>query len=109
MQGPFRFVFFLNLIVNFVLPLLLLMKRDAKRNYTWVAVLAIIIIAGHWLDFYQMVAVATVGHPVFPWFEAGIGLGFVGIIIFVTATQLAKAPLTAKTHPYLKESIIHHT
>lgn len=109
LQGIFRPVFFLNLIVNFVLPLLLLMKRDAKRNYTFVAVMAVIIITGHWVDFFQMVTPGTVGELHFPWYELGIGLGFVGIIIFVASNQLTKAPLTPKTHPYLRESIIHHT
>jgi hypothetical protein len=39
----------------------------------------------------------------------GIALGFVGLIMFVTARSLAKHPLIAKNHPFLKESIIHHT
>jgi hypothetical protein len=41
--------------------------------------------------------------------DLGIGLGFVGLIMFVTARSLAKHPLIAKNHPFLKESIIHHT
>ncbi|UYQ92576.1 quinol:cytochrome C oxidoreductase [Chitinophaga horti] len=108
MQGPFRPVFFANLIVNFVLPLLILMKRGAKRNATLVTIMAIVVISGHWLDFFQMVAPGTQdNHLVFPWYELGIGLGFVGIVIFVTLHQLTKASLTPKTHPYLRESIIH--
>jgi len=31
------------------------------------------------------------------------------LIMFATARALAKAPLTAKNHPFFKESIIHHT
>ncbi len=108
--GPFRGVFFLNLIINFILPLLLLMKRDTKRNFTAMTYIAILIIFGHWLDFFQMVAPSTSGEVLhFPWYEFGLGLGFVGVIIFVTIHQLAKAPLAPKNHPYLKESIIHHT
>lgn len=107
--GPFRPVFFLNLIINFICPLLILMKRASKRNYTVVTFMAVLIIFGHWLDFFQMVMPATVKELNFPWFELGIGLGFVGLIIWLTANQLAKAPLTPKNHPYLKESIVHHT
>lgn len=107
--GEFRPVFFLNLVINFLTPLLFLMKRDTKRNYTSIVFIAILIIAGHWLDFWQMVAPGTVKHLVFPWYELGIGLGFTGIIILVVAKQLTKAPLVPKNHPYLKESIIHHT
>lgn len=107
--GEFRSVFFLNLIINFIAPLLIFMKRATKRNNTIVAFTAGLIIFGHWLDFWQMVAPGTVKHLVFPWYELGIGLGFLGLTIYLTALQLAKAPLTPKNHPYLKESIIHHT
>ncbi|MRG46761.1 quinol:cytochrome C oxidoreductase [Chitinophaga sp. SYP-B3965] len=107
--GPFRPIFFLNLIINFVAPLLILMKRDPKRNNTMVAFMAGVIIFGHWLDFFQMVMPGTVHELNFPWYELGLGLGFVGLIIWITGNQLAKAPLAPKNHPYLKESIVHHT
>lgn len=107
--GEWRPVFFLNLIINFICPLLILMKRSTKRNYTVITFVAVLVIFGHWLDFYQMVMPGTVGGLHFPWFELGIGLGFVGLIILITVNQLAKAPLVPKNHPYLKESIIHHT
>jgi hypothetical protein len=48
-------------------------------------------------------------HVPFMLVDFGIGLGFVGIIMFVTAKSLAKGPLLARNHPFLKESIIHHT
>ena len=56
-----------------------------------------------------MVAPGSVKTLVFPWYELGIGVGFTGLVIFLVANQLAKASLVAKNHPYLKESIIHHT
>jgi hypothetical protein len=42
-------------------------------------------------------------------FDFGIALGFVGLIMWQTASALSKHPLLAKNHPFLKESIIHHT
>ncbi|GEP91333.1 hypothetical protein SAMN05660909_03334 [Chitinophaga terrae (ex Kim and Jung 2007)] len=107
--GEWRPIFFLNLLINFITPLLFLMKRDTKRNYTAIVFIAVVIIFGHWLDFWQMVYPGTVKHLVFPWYELGLGLGFVGLIIFLTANQLTKAALVPKNHPYLKESIVHHT
>ena len=32
-QGPYKGIFFLNLVINFVAPILILMKRGSKRNY----------------------------------------------------------------------------
>jgi hypothetical protein len=42
-------------------------------------------------------------------YDFGVALGFIGIIMFVTGRALSSAPLIAKNHPFLKESIIHHT
>ena len=111
MNGPFRGIFFLNLILNFVSPILILMKRGTKRNYTIITFMAVLIIFGHWIDFYQMVMPGTVGgeNAQLSWYEFGIAIGYVGMIILLTGNALAKRPLVIKYHPFLKESIIHHT
>jgi len=110
MQGVYRGLFLLNLVINFLAPLLILMKRASKRNYGTITMMAVLIIFGHWLDFYQMVFPAiSKEHVPFMLVDLGIGLGFVGLIMFLTARALAKAPLIARNHPFLKESIIHHT
>jgi hypothetical protein len=110
LQGPYRAIFFLNLIINFLAPLLILMRRGSKRNYGTITMMSVLILFGHWLDYYQMVFPSlSPDHVPFMLVDMGIGLGFVGIIMFVTARSLAKHPLIAKNHPFLKESIIHHT
>jgi hypothetical protein len=110
LQGPYRWIFLLNLIINFLAPLLILMTRGSKRNYGTITMMAALIIFGHWLDFYQMVFPSiSKEHVPFMLVDLGIGLGFVGLIMFLTARALSKAPLIAKNHPFLKESIIHHT
>lgn len=110
MQGVYRGVFLLNLVINFLAPLLILMTRRAKRNYGTITMMAVLIIFGHWLDFFQMVHPGPSRYHVpFMLVDLGIALGFVGIIMFVTGRQLAKSPLVSKHHPFLKESIIHHT
>ena len=108
-------IFFLNLIINFLAPILILMRRGSKRNYTTMTFMAVLIIFGHWLDFYQMVFPALTKdasgqtHVPLNLFDFGVAAGFVGLIMFSTARALGKAPLTAKNHPFFKESIIHHT
>jgi hypothetical protein len=110
LQGPYRIIFFLNLIINFLAPLLILMTRSSKRNYGTITMMSALIIFGHWLDFYQMVFPGiSRDHVPFMLVDMGIGLGFVGLIMFVTGRALAGAPLLARNHPFLKESIIHHT
>jgi cytochrome bd-type quinol oxidase subunit 2 len=110
MQGAYRAIFFLNLILNFVAPLLILMKRGSKRNYGTITMMSVLIIFGHWLDYYQMVFPSiSPDHVPLMLADLGIGLGFIGLIMFVTARSLAKHPLVPINHPFLKESIVHHT
>ncbi|NOT50957.1 MAG: quinol:cytochrome C oxidoreductase [Chitinophagaceae bacterium] len=109
-QGVWSGVFWLMFIINFIAPILLLMKRGAKRNYTTVTFMALLIIFGHWLDFFQMVHPnSSPNHvPMLLW-DFGIALGFVGLIMFITARALSRSSLLAKNHPFIKESLIHHT
>jgi hypothetical protein len=109
-QGPYRGIFFLNIIINFVCPLLILMKRASKRNYTLMTFMAVLIIFGHWIDFYQMVmGSVSKDHVTLGWLDFGIAAMFVGLLIFFVSKALAEKPLLAKYNPFLKESIIHHT
>jgi len=109
-QGPFRGIFFLNLVINFICPLLILMKRSAKRNWTLMTFMAVLIIFGHWIDFWQMVMPGTLkDHAELMPFEFGTAAFFIGIIMWRVGIYISKNPLLAKNHPFLKESMIHHT
>lgn len=109
-QGIYSGIFWLMLVINFIAPLLILMTRGAKRNYGTVAFMAVLIIFGHWLDFYQMVFPAvSPDHVPMIVYDFGVALFFVGLILFVVGRALTKAPLLAKNHPFVKESLIHHT
>ena len=109
-DGVWKGIFYMNLVINFICPLLILMTKNAKRNYTLMAFMAILIIFGHWMDFNQMVmASVSKDHVTLSWFDFGIAALYAGMIIFFVGRALAKAPLLAKNHPFLKESIIHHT
>jgi len=115
-QGVYSGIFWLMFMINFLAPLLILMRRGAKRNYSTITFMSLLIIFGHWLDFYQMVfpspmTDAKTGETHVPMilYDFGVALGFVGLIMFVTGRALSKAPLIAKNHPFIKESVIHHT
>jgi hypothetical protein len=109
-QGPYKGIFFLNLIINFVCPILILMTRSAKRNYTLITFMAVMIIFGHWIDFYQMIMGSIrKGDAALSWFDFGIAAFFIGMIVLFVGKALASRPLVPKYHPFLKESIIHHT
>lgn len=108
--GPYKGIFFFNLIVNFLCPLLILMKKGSKRNWTLMTFMAVLIILGHWIDFFQMVMPGTVREKweLMP-FEFGIACLFIGLIMWGAGQYLSKNSLLQKNHPFLKESMIHHT
>jgi hypothetical protein len=109
-EGAYEGVFYLNLVINFLAPLLILMKRGSKRNYATVTFMCVLLLFGHWLDFYQMVFPKPSPDRVpLNLFDFGIALGFVGLIMWQTARVLSRFPMLAKNHPFVKESIIHHT
>jgi len=108
--GPYKGIFFLNLILNFICPLLILMKKGTKRNWTLMTFMAVLIIFGHWIDFYQMVMPGTLHENAHmrP-FEFGVPCLFIGLIMWGAGRYLSQHSLLAKNHPFLKESMIHHT
>jgi len=109
-EGAYEGIFYLNLVINFVAPLLIYMSRGSKRNYATLTFMSVLLIFGHWLDFYQMVFAGPYpDHVPMNVFDFGIALGFVGLIMWQAAQVMSKFPLLARNHPFLKESIIHHT
>jgi hypothetical protein len=101
--------FFINLILNFFLPFLLLMTRQAKRHSRILKVVCPIIIFGHWIDFFLMVTPGTMkDNGGFGLLEIGTILIFGSAFLFVVLSNLAKHPLIAKNHPMLEESLHHH-
>lgn len=109
-EPEYKWWFWLNIVLNFVAPLLLLMSRDAKRLATRMVITCIVLIGGHWLDYYLMTMPGTVGeHRGFGVEEIGIFIGFAGIFTFLMLTQLSKfSSLIPKKHPFLQESLHHH-
>jgi hypothetical protein len=107
-QGPYSIIFYANFIINFVMPILILMARPSKRNYFTVTFMAMVIIFGHWLDFYQMIMPAPLGENWhINWYEIGVFMGFAGILIFSVSRTLAKADLVPNNNIMLKETAVH--
>ncbi|WP_339918960.1 quinol:cytochrome C oxidoreductase [uncultured Flavobacterium sp.] len=101
--------FFGAIVMNFLFPILILVNTDFKR-ITWILVMAgVVILAGHYIDFFNMIMPGTVGDR---WFigisEIASVLFFLGLFIFVVFTALAKSPLLPKRNPYIEESKHFH-
>lgn len=102
-------VFYINLILNFFFPFLLLMTRDSKRHTRILKIICPILVFGHWLDFYLMVTPGMLAdNGGFGFLEIGLILIYVSAFLYVILRNMAKAPLFAKNHPMLQESLHHH-
>jgi hypothetical protein len=104
----FKFLYFAMFIINFAFPMLILMSRDAKRNFGILTAIGLIILAGHWLDVYIMVSAGSLGaNATIGFIEIGMALMVLGAFVFVVLRNLTKAPLTPVNHPFLDESVHH--
>jgi len=105
----YKLPFFGMLAMNFIFPLLLLMNSDYKRIPWFIVMTGIVILAGHYIDVFNMIMPATVGDQ---WYigvpEICSMLFFAGLFIFIVFTALSKAPLTPTRNPFVKESEHFH-
>jgi len=108
-NSPYSWIFYTNIILNFVLPFLLLMTRDAKRQMSTLKLVCPIIIIGHWFDFFNMVTPGVMQHDGgLGFLEIGTALIFISIYLLVVLSSLTKLPLFGKNDPMLEESLHHH-
>lgn len=121
-------LFYANLVINFILPFLILMRNDTKRKNGTLVFVSIILIIGHYIDFFLMVkpgvhyttnkilamsggaeATAELTRLTIPGFlELGTFIGFIGLFGYFVFRSLSKAPLVPAKDPYLEESLHHH-
>jgi hypothetical protein len=108
-NAPYSWIFYLNIFLNFVLPFLLLMTRDAKRQVSMLKVVCPIVIVGHWFDFYNMITPGAMKlEGGLGLLEIGLGLVYAGVFLYVILNALSKLQLVAKNHPFMPESLNHH-
>ncbi len=127
----YKVLFYANLVINFALPFLILMRNDTKRKWGSLSFVAIIVFFGHWLDFFLMLkpgilhtaheamahgggdhghgAAHNVGGFAAPGFlEIGTMIGFLCLFLLFAYTAMSRTRLEPTNDPYLEESLHHH-
>ncbi|QRN94773.1 hypothetical protein JRI60_37520 [Archangium violaceum] len=110
MHGGWEGPFYLNVVLNWALPFVLLLPKPAKRNATHLCLVAGIMLAGRWLDLHLMIAPSNMPEytGISVWDVAGlVGLG--ALFVLTVTRTVASVPLIARNDPYLVESLHHHT
>ncbi len=99
------------LILNFLIPLLVMVSSSIKRNYKVVTIMAVVVLVGHWLDYFNMVMPGTVGPywktPEMLLLNLGAVLFGIGLFVFVVFTALSKLKLIPEGNPLVHESKIY--
>ncbi len=128
-------LFYGNLVINFILPFLILMRNTTKRRTGTLVFTSILVFVGHWWDYFYMLkpgillntkhalglgehggghgdaahaASGAVAGFTFPGFvEIGIFIGFLGFFLYWVFSRLTKASLVPANDPYYQESLHH--
>ena len=105
----YQLLFLGSVALNFVFPLLILMNSDFKR-VNWIVTFAgIIILVGHYINFYLMIMPGTVaGQWSISFAEIGALLLVGGIFLYITFNALSKKALEPVNNPLIKESKQYH-
>ena len=107
-KGEFTPFFYLELVINWLIPFLVLLSSRIGSRKDVLITVAILLIIGQWIDVYQQVYPGTIHHVKIGFIEIGSFLGFTGLFIYALGYTFKRTPLVPKNHPYLNESIKHH-
>ena len=100
-------LFLLNVVVNWAFPFLVLLPRATKRNPSILKWVAIVILAGRWLDLYVTVMPQVMAAPDLRATDVLIAAGYAGAFFLVATRALAGVPLVPRNDPCLAESLSH--
>ena len=104
----YKFLYWGMFMINFIVPMVILMSREAKRHIGILIVVCLLILMGHWADVYMLITPGTMGeYGSIGLLEVGLFMTFLGLFIYWILNTISKAPLVPKNHPYLDESKHH--
>jgi len=89
-------LFLLNLVLNWVAPFFVLLPRDAKRSAAVLKWIAVVVLAGRWLDLYLTVMPEMVSAPSVRPLDVVILCGYGAAVFLIAARALAGAPLVPR-------------
>ena len=109
LQGFWEPVFYLNVLLNWAVPFLVLLSVRAKRSRGLMHKVCWAILVGRWVDLYWMTLPPfSEGVPKFGVWEIGIIAGAAGVFFLALFRALAAAPAVPLRDPLLDESLHYH-
>lgn len=105
--GGWDGLFYVNVLLNWIIPFLVLLPSVAKRSPSVLLAMALVILVGRWLDLYLMILPPLGERPLrgFGILESGLAAGAIGLCVLAVSHALAKRPLVPFNDPFLVESL----
>ncbi len=98
-----------SIALNWIVPFFVLLPRPSKRSETVMLRIAVVVLAGRWIDLYVMVYPPVTGStPVFGLPEAASILCVGGLCGLLCFRSFAAARPVPRNEPFLQESLHYH-
>ncbi len=103
---PWSTIAYIVLILFFVLPFIMLLRKKIKMNTIAMSIISICILLGYWLERILLIAPSVVKTEIFPinLIQIAITVGFMGIFWVSVSYFWNKYPMVAFGDPLLKHS-----
>jgi hypothetical protein len=106
--GPYKFLFYAEILMNFAIPFVVLLSDDIGRKPVVMIAMSCLLVAGLWVSLYMQIMPANFEQPVFGFIEIGMWLGYAGLFLLLAVMALSRTLLIPENHPMIKESMHHH-
>jgi hypothetical protein len=106
LQGRWRTLFILNIVLNWGIPFLVLLPKAAKQSIGVLAAVSLLLLAGRWLDLYiTILPYSGDPTPTTLMWEIGLLAGAAGLFALVIFAVMGKAAVIPVGDPFLSESL----
>ena len=99
LSGGWSMIFYLNPILNWVVPFVALLSASTKRHAPTLAPVAIVVLLGRWLDSYLLVAPSAGPLPGFPTAAVAASLAVLGGMSLLFRRILSREAMAAVNRP----------
>jgi hypothetical protein len=100
-NGPWLWLFALNLVVNWLIPFIVLLPARTKRNPAALKIVCALLLCGHWLDLYILIMPSVWNRPRIAFPEIAIAAGYSSLLYLLFLRGLEAAPLAPLSDPVL--------
>lgn len=105
-------IFWFNLIINWIIPFIVLLPRNSKRSIFVLTRVSILLLVGRWVDLDLMIApkifeqtkTSSYIGPI----EIFMAIGFAGLFVYIFLRALSKKKIIVEHDPYFEEGLHLH-